>query len=208
MAMSVTRRPGRVLVARSVHPDYRQILATYLANLDVELVTLDTPDGTLDPETLARRGQRSNGLRARAASQLLRLPGRDGNARRDRPRRRSLARGQRRSDQLGAAQAAGRLQAPISSWPKGSRWATPMQFGGPYLGIMACREQFVRRMPGRLVGQTVDRRGDAAGCSRCKPASSTSAAKRPPATSARTRDCLPCGRPFTLPRWGRTGWPT
>ena len=34
-----------------------------------------------------------------------------------------------------------------------------MAFGGPYLGIMACREQFVRRMPGRLVGQTVDRRG-------------------------------------------------
>jgi glycine dehydrogenase subunit 1 len=34
-----------------------------------------------------------------------------------------------------------------------------MQFGGPYLGIMACREQFVRRMPGRIAGQTVDRRG-------------------------------------------------
>ena len=35
-----------------------------------------------------------------------------------------------------------------------------MAFGGPYLGIMACREQFLRRMPGRLVGQTVDRRGN------------------------------------------------
>ena len=34
-----------------------------------------------------------------------------------------------------------------------------MQFGGPYLGILACREQFLRRMPGRLVGQTVDRHG-------------------------------------------------
>ncbi len=52
MAMSVTRRPGRVLVAGSVHPDYRQILATYLTNLDVELVTLETPGGTLDAETL------------------------------------------------------------------------------------------------------------------------------------------------------------
>ena len=35
-----------------------------------------------------------------------------------------------------------------------------MSFGGPYLGILACREPFVRRMPGRLVGQTVDRRGN------------------------------------------------
>ena len=34
-----------------------------------------------------------------------------------------------------------------------------MAYGGPYLGIMACREQFVRRMPGRIAGQTVDRRG-------------------------------------------------
>jgi glycine dehydrogenase subunit 1 len=34
-----------------------------------------------------------------------------------------------------------------------------MQYGGPYLGIMACRESLVRRMPGRIAGETVDRRG-------------------------------------------------
>ncbi len=34
-----------------------------------------------------------------------------------------------------------------------------MAYGGPYLGILACREEFVRKMPGRLVGQTVDRNG-------------------------------------------------
>ena len=42
---------------------------------------------------------------------------------------------------------------------EGQSLGTPMQYGGPYLGIMACREQFVRRMPGRIAGQTVDRRG-------------------------------------------------
>ncbi len=55
MAMSVTRRPGRVLVAKSVHPDFRQILATYLANLDVEIITLDTPGGTLAPKRCGQR---------------------------------------------------------------------------------------------------------------------------------------------------------
>ncbi len=35
-----------------------------------------------------------------------------------------------------------------------------LQYGGPFLGILACREEFVRKMPGRVVGQTVDRRGN------------------------------------------------
>jgi glycine dehydrogenase subunit 1 len=42
---------------------------------------------------------------------------------------------------------------------EGHTLGTPMSYGGPYLGIMACREALVRRMPGRIAGQTVDRRG-------------------------------------------------
>src|SRR5439155_19583166 len=42
---------------------------------------------------------------------------------------------------------------------EGHTLGTPMQYGGPYLGIMACREKLVRRMPGRIAGETIDRRG-------------------------------------------------
>ncbi len=52
MAMHTTGR-RRIVTAASVHPEHRQILATYLANQGAELVTLDTPDGTLKASELA-----------------------------------------------------------------------------------------------------------------------------------------------------------
>ena len=45
MATAVTRRNGRVIVAESLHPEYRQVLATYLRYHDAELVTIPAPEG-------------------------------------------------------------------------------------------------------------------------------------------------------------------
>lgn len=52
MAIGATGRAKRVVTASSVHPEYRQVLATYLANLDMQLQTVDTPGGVLAPEAL------------------------------------------------------------------------------------------------------------------------------------------------------------
>jgi glycine dehydrogenase subunit 1 len=158
MAMSVTRRPDRVLIARSVHPDYRQILATYLANLDVELVTLDTPGGTLDPQALKAA------VNDKTACLLMQQPNFFGCV----EKMETLA---GIMHDAGASLVAsvdpislGLLKRPGDAGAdivvaEGQSLGTPMQFGGPYLGILACRDKFLRRMPGRLVGQTVDRRG-------------------------------------------------
>ena len=43
---------------------------------------------------------------------------------------------------------------------EGHTMGTPMSYGGPYLGIMACQKHLVRRMPGRIAGETIDRRGN------------------------------------------------
>src|SRR6516162_9879178 len=54
MAMTVQPKRHRVLVAESVHPEYRLALRTYAANLNAEIVTLPTPNGFLDPDDVRK----------------------------------------------------------------------------------------------------------------------------------------------------------
>ncbi len=53
MALAITRRFGQVVVAESVHPEYRQILATFLEHLEPKLVTVPTSLGQLRADTIA-----------------------------------------------------------------------------------------------------------------------------------------------------------
>ncbi len=65
-----------------------------------------------------------------------------------------------------------------------------LNFGGPYVGLFATRDQYVRQMPGRLVGETTDVDGKRGWVLTLSTASSISGARRRPATSARTRGCV------------------
>jgi glycine dehydrogenase subunit 1 len=157
MAMHATGR-SRIVTAASVHPEYRQILATYLANLGVDLVTLDAPEGTLSVAELAAA------VDDRTACVLIQHPNFFGCLEEVEPmaklahQRGALLVAAVDPISLGVLKRPGDWGADIVV-AEGQSLGNPMAFGGPYLGLMACREQFLRRMPGRLVGQTVDRHG-------------------------------------------------
>ncbi len=158
MALGAARRSGRVVTAASVHPEYRRVLATYLANFDIELLVVGTPEGTISVEQLEAA------VDDQTACVLVQQPNffgclEDVDA---------IAEITRRAGalmivsvdpiSLGLLKRPGDYDADVVV-AEGQSLGIPMAYGGPYLGIMACREKFLRRMPGRLVGQTVDRHG-------------------------------------------------
>ena len=89
---------------------------------------------------------------------------------------------------------------------EGQALGNPMAFGGPYLGIMACREEYMRRLPGRIVGETVDGQGRRAFVLTLQnPRATPSDGKRQRATSAQIRGCSRFAPRFTWPRLGPKG---
>jgi glycine dehydrogenase subunit 1 len=158
MSMSVTRRDRNVVVPSSVHPEYRQILATYLANAGTQLKVVACPQGVADVDSLAAE------VDDQTACVIVQHPNFFGNL----ERVHELAEIAHRHGallvvscdpiSLGVLKSPGALGADIAV-AEGQSLGTPLSYGGPFLGVMACREPFVRRMPGRIAGETVDRRG-------------------------------------------------
>ncbi|MDA7977410.1 MAG: aminomethyl-transferring glycine dehydrogenase subunit GcvPA [Pirellulales bacterium] len=158
MCIGATRRNGKVVIPACVHPEYRQIVETFLTNLDVKLEVLETPDGLIRPDELAAA------IDETTACVLLQQPNFFGSVQEMKElvevvhKAGALAVVSVDPISLGLLTPPGSYDADIVV-AEGQALGTPMGFGGPYLGIMACKDEFVRRMPGRLAGQTVDRRG-------------------------------------------------
>ena len=158
MAMRVTGRHQRVVVLGSVHPDYRAVLDTYTNNLDCEVVTIPTPGGVGDPQRV------QEALDDQTACLIFQHPNyfgclEDARALCDAARERgALAIASFNPISLGLLEQPAAYGADIAV-AEGQPLGIPLQYGGPYLGVLACRQEYVRKMPGRIVTEARDRDG-------------------------------------------------
>lgn len=157
MAMRSTRR-NRILIANSVHPDYRQVLKTYAEGLgDVTLVTFDPmkPGDFLNPDHPEAR---------KTACVVIQVPNYFGGLEETEAIRQFCETTgaffivSAEPVSLGLLKAPGSYGADIVTGdiqPLGNN----LSFGGPYGGYIATRNKHVRQLPGRLVGKTIDKNG-------------------------------------------------
>jgi glycine cleavage system P protein (glycine dehydrogenase) subunit 1 len=158
MAITITGRHGRVVVAGSLHPEYQSTLRTYLANLEAQPLVLSAPDGTLDPDDVSRA------VTDQTPCVLVQHPNFFGCLEEvDRLAEIAHSKGALfivsfDPISLGLLKRPADYGADIAI-AEGQSLGNVKMYGGPYLGLLACRGEYARKMPGRLVGQTVDRQG-------------------------------------------------
>ena len=158
MACNVTGR-SEVLVARAVHPHYRTVLATYGMDRGYTITECDYKDGSVNLEQLTQF------MSKKIAAVLIQSPNFFGCIE-DVKKIADLAHAQGAllivavdPISLGILEAPGVLGADIVVGEGQSMGLAPA-FGGPYLGFFAATEKLMRKMPGRIVGQTVDHEGN------------------------------------------------
>ncbi len=163
MAVRITGRK-RALVARTVHPEYREVLATYARNQGLEVVEFgyDAVSGALDLEDLERK------LDGATAAVIVQSPNFFGVIE-DIRAAAELAHGAGALlvDVFTEATALGIIAPPSAADIVAGElqsFAISPSFGGPFAGVIATREKYIRQIPGRLVGETVDTRGNRAYC--------------------------------------------
>jgi glycine dehydrogenase subunit 1 len=157
MALRVKRGRKKVVVA-GLHPHYREVLETYLAALGIEIVTVPyAKDGRaqaiadfVDDQTACVLIQQPNFLGCVEDVQLAAQAVQEAGA--------LLVGVVTEALSMALLRPLGELGADIVCGEAQS-FGLPMNFGGPHLGFMATRSKFLRQMPGRLVGETVDLRG-------------------------------------------------
>ena len=151
MAARVTRR-DRIAALDTLSPTYLEVLKTYTGALGLKIDLISKDETRLEDDTACLLVQQPNFFGymedAAALSELAHSRG-------------ALLVAYVDPVSLGMFQPPGDYDADIVA-SEGQALGVPPTFGGPYVGIFACKERYVRQMPGRIVGRTVDTMGRAA----------------------------------------------
>jgi len=159
MAMRITGRE-KAVVASTVHPEYREVMATYARHqeLPTSLVGYDANTGRVDLAAL------EVAITPETAAVLVQSPNFFGVIE-DIPAIAELAhaKGALLIVSIAEAVSLGIVRPPVEAdivSMEAQSFGVALSYGGPFCGVLATKEQYVRQMPGRLVGQTVDGNGN------------------------------------------------
>ena len=157
MALRITGR-NKLILDGGASPFSREVLKTYLSNLEVEVIELSPLDGSLN------RADCLAALDDRTAAVIVQTPNFFGSI----IDLTDLAKAARKKGALLVASvypiALGLLKSPGEMGADivvgdGQSLGNPLSFGGPSFGFIAARKQYIRNLPGRIIGETVDREG-------------------------------------------------
>src|SRR3954469_12739601 len=157
MAERVTGRSG-VVVARSLHPEYREVLATYAKYQGTPITNIGFGDnGRVNLEELDKA------ITDQVGCVLIQSPNFFGTIE-DVAAIADIAhkKGALVAVAISEAASLGIVRPPVEAdivAMEAQSFGVPLGFGGPYAGVIATKEKFVRQIPGRLVGETLDRHG-------------------------------------------------
>ncbi|MCG3204987.1 MAG: putative glycine dehydrogenase (decarboxylating) subunit 1 [Elusimicrobia bacterium] len=151
-----------LLIPDALHPHYRRTLETYfLENTPYRLVTLACPEGTIDPNDLDAKLKQNENQVAGVVVQTPNFFGclENGSVIAEKAHAAgALLIASSNPLALGVVSPPGEFGADIAVGD-GQPLGLSLSFGGPYVGLFACKKELMRKMPGRICGRTVDVNG-------------------------------------------------
>ena len=159
--MCLERNRNEAIVSDTINPEILEVLKTYCESRDVKLTVLKSKDYKTDEEELLKA------LSDSTACLLVQSPNYYGVIE-DVEKLCSLTHDKKarmveivNPISLALLKTPGEMDVDIAIG-EGQPLGLPIGFGGPYLGFMTCKKDLMRRLPGRIVGQTVDHDGNRA----------------------------------------------
>lgn len=157
MAHAITRKK-KVLVARTVHPEFRQVILTYTKAMGMNLIEIDYKDGITDLQKLEDKIDDGTSCVVIQSPNFLGYMEDLKEIEKITHRFGSLYVVCVDPISLGLITPPGEFNADIAV-AEGQALGNPIYFGGGCLGVFTTKREFLRKMPGRLIGETSDKEG-------------------------------------------------